>query len=313
MLRKPNVEELRKEKDLQGLMEALRYPGSALIRAQAAQALGQLNNSLAVESLIRSTRLDPAVEVQTAARQALEEMFGTNAQNIIQAYPIYANEAPWVVEKKTMDPVEELESEEETWEDEDQDEEDQEEEGQDAEETEDEQGAVTGWSSDDLGPLVTILRSERNPKLRLRAAHALGQLGSTDMHAVEALAATALWGERPSVRAAALQALVKIYGDEDTDHLLETFRQMQSGQADPQAALAAGQAEEEMEEGSEEEPENDTIQWNGQPQSLPQPISNTQHEPVIRDEGAGHLRQLVWIGIVLLILVVVAVAFTYFK
>ena len=57
MLRKPNVEELRKEKDLQGLMEALRYPGSARIRAQAAQALGQLNNSLAVESLIRSTRL----------------------------------------------------------------------------------------------------------------------------------------------------------------------------------------------------------------------------------------------------------------
>ena len=315
MPRKPDVEALLKDKDLEGLMQALRYPGSPLTRAQAAQALGQLNNSLAVESLIRATQLDPVSEVQAAARQALEDMFGNNAQNVIQAYPIYADEEPWIVEKKVNDPVEALEieaeeDEEDEGEDEDLNEEDQDDVDQDEEEAEDADEAEGGWTADDLGPLITILRSEPNPRLRLRAARALGKLGATNMHAVEALAVTALWGERPSVRAAALQALVKIYGDEDTDRLLDAFREMQHGQAEPKANPEADQDEGEF----EGEPENDASGgWNSPAQALPQPIPYTQHEPVIRDEGGGHLRQVVWIGIVLLVIVGLVVVFTYFK
>ena len=300
MPRKPNVEELRKDKDLEGLMYALRYPGSALMRAQAAQALGQLNDSVAVESLIRSMRLDPAIEVQVMARQALEEMFGANAQNVIQAYPIYPDEAPWIVETTAGVPEADTEFEAEGDEESDQDEEEQDDEEPDEQEN--------GWTSDDLGPLVTVLRSERDPRLRLRAARALGKLGATNMHAVEALAATALWGEGPSIRAAALQALVKIYGDEETDRLLETFQEMHSLQPDSQAALEADQGEEEIEEEPEEEPEKDTSA-----QGLPPPIPYSQHEPVIRDEGAGHLRQVLWIGIILLVVLGLVVVFTYYK
>ena len=312
MPRKPDVEELSKDKDLEGLLHALRFPGSALIRAQAAQALGQLNDSLAVESLIRSMRLDPVVEVQAAARQALEEMFGTTAQNVIQAYPIYADEALWIVEKTVDDPIEELEIEEGDEESKEEDE-DKDEEDEDNEESGDKDGDEDGWTSDDLGPLITILRSERDPRLRLRAARALGQLGTTDIHAVEALAATALWGEKPSVRAAALQALVKMYGDEEAGRLLETYREMQSGQADPLALLEADQEEDEIEEEPEEEPGNETSRWNSPAQELPQPIPYTQHEPVIRDEGAGRLRQVIWIGIVLLIVLGLVAVFTYYK
>jgi hypothetical protein len=296
MPRKPDVEELRKDKDLEGLMDALRYPGSALIRAQAAQALGQLNDSLAVESLIRSMRLDPAAEVQVMARQALEEMFGANAQNVIQAYPIYLDEAPWIVETTAGVLETDTEFEAEGDEGSDQDEGEQDEEEPDKQEN--------GWTADDLGPLVTVLRSERDPRLRLRAARALGELGATNIHAVEALAATALWGEVPSIRAAALQALVKIYGDEETDLLLGTFQEMHSLQPDPQAALDADQDEEEI----EGEPEKDTFA-----QGLPPPIPYNQHEPVIRDEGAGHLRQVLWIGIILLVILGLVVVFTYFK
>jgi len=315
MPRKPDVEALRKDKDLEGLMQALRYPGSPLTRAQAAQALGQLNNSLAVESLIRSTQLDPVSEVQVAARQAMEEMFGTNAQNVIQAYPIYADEEPWIVEKKAADPVEILEVEEgEDEEDEEEwldgEEEDLNEEDQDDEEPDDSGAADSGWTADDLGPLITILRSERDPRLRLRAARALGKLGATNMHAVEALAATALWGEKPSVRAAALQALVKIYGDEDTDRLLDTFREMQNGQADTQGNPATDQDEEEI----EGEPEDDASGgWKQTAQAMPQPIPYTQNEPVIRDEGSERVRQVIWIGIIILIILGLVVAFTYFK
>jgi len=315
MPRKPDVEALLKDKDLEGLMQALRYPGSPLTRAQAAQALGQLNNSLAVESLIRATQLDPVAEVQAAARQALEDMFGNNAQNVIQAYPIYADEEPWIVEKEAVDPVEKLESEEEEdgWsegEEDDQEDEDQDEEDQDEGESGDAEEVENDWTTDDLGPLITILRSERDPRLRLRAARALGKLGASNMHAVEALAATALWGEKPSVRAAALQALVKNYGDEDTEHLLDTFRQMQSGQSDPQANPEADQDDGEF----EGEPETDASGgWNNPAPALPQPIPYTQHEPVIRDEGAGHLRQVVLIGIILLVILGLVVIFTYYK
>jgi HEAT repeat protein len=308
---KPDVEELRKDKDLEGLMGALRYPGSASIRAQAAQALGQLNDSLAVESLIRSMRLDPAAEVQVMARQALEEMFGANAQNVIRAYPIYPDEAPWIVETTAGVPEADPELEDEGDEESGQDEEEQDEADQDEEEPDEQEN---GWTADDLGPLVTVLRSERDPRMRLRAARALGQLGATNIHAVEALSATALWGERPSIRAAALQALVKIYGDEETDRLLETFQEMQSGQADPQAAQEADQGEDEDVEETEEEPETDpTARWNTQAQTITQPISYSQHEPVIRDEGAGHLRQVLWIGIILLVILGMVVVFTYFK
>jgi HEAT repeat protein len=309
MPRKPNIEELRKDKDVQRLMEALRYPDSALVRAQAARALGQLNNSLAVESLIRSSRLDPAVEVQAAARQALEDMFGSNAQNVIQAYPIYADEEVWIVERSSNAVEDELEDDEAEDEEPDEDEEDQDgdEEGDDEageDETED------GWTSDDLGPLITILRSERDPRLRLRAARALGKLGSTNLHAVEALAATALWGEKPSVRAAALQALVSIYGDEDTDRLLDTFKEMQAAQADPQAQLAGDQDEEE----AEEEPEQDlAARWKSQAQKLPPPIPYGQGEPVMREEGAGRFQPVVWIAVVILVVLGLVVAFTYFK
>jgi hypothetical protein len=300
--RKPNIKELRKDKDLEQLIAALHYPADAQVRAQAASALGELNDSQAVESLIRATQLDPSVDVQAAARMALEEMFGNRAPGIIAAYPIDQDEQPWIAAAPDDQDEDDDETVEEDEEDSLDDEEMSEAQGDDSGED------TGGWTVDDLGPLVTILRSERDPFLRLRAAKALGRLGSHNMHAVEALAFTALWGESPSVRAAALQALVKIYGDAGAEQVINTFRDMQTGQ---------GQVETGQEEGDEEvegEPEeNDTPGWNIQPQAIPQPIPYSQTEPVIRDEGAGRLRQVVWIGIIILVIVGLVVLFTYIK
>jgi HEAT repeat protein len=294
--RKPDVEELRKDRDLEKLMAVLRYPADAQVRAQAARALGELNDSQAVESLIRSTQLDPSAEVQSAARSALEEMFGNRAASIIAAYPIYQDEEPWIAAAQN-DGDEEDDQEEDIEDDE-------------VKETQEDDAPddSEGWDMDDLGPLVTILRGERDPHLRLKAARALGKLGSNNIHAVEALAVTALWGESPSVRAAALQALVKIYGDEEAEQVINTFREMQTGQAEPETAQEEG--EEELDEETEE---NDASQWDRQPQALPQPIPYSQTEPVIRDEGAGRLRQVVWIGIIILVIIGMVALFTYFK
>jgi hypothetical protein len=304
--RKPNVKELRKDKDIAQLIVALRYPADAQVRAEVAIALGELNDSQAVESLIRSYQLDPSVEVQTAARQALEEMFGNRAASIIQAYPIDPDEEPWIAPSQNyLEDETDEKGEEDEGENLD---------GEDLDETPGDEAVddaideTDGWTMDDLGPLITILRGERDPRMRLRAAKALGSLGSNNMHAVEALAVTSLWGESPSVRAAALQALVKIYGDARAEQVINTFRDMQTGQ---------GQVETDQEEGDEEsqgEPEeNDTTGWNIQPQAIPQPLLYSQSEPVIRDEGAGRLRQVVWVGIIILVIVGLVVLFTYFK
>ncbi len=307
---KPNVEELRKDKDVYRLMEALRYPGSAIVRAQAARALGQLNDSLAVESLIRSSQLDPAAEVQAAARQALEDMFGSNAQNVIRAYPIYEGEEAWIANKAPAEPSEEEEEGEESYEDEGEFDEEvtPDEGGEEFQPGEEDDANEDGWTSDDLGPLVTILRSERDPRLRLRAARALGKLGATNMHAVEALAATALWGERPSVRAAALQALVNIYGDEDTDRLLETFKEMQ-------AAQAAGQPSQDDTEAPDDESGQGSppSSWAAPELRAPPPIPYDQSEPVIRDEGAGWQRWVVVVVIALLVIAGLVILFANLK
>ena len=302
MPRKPNVEELRQDKDIEKLIAALRYPADALVRAQAAKALGELNNSEAVESLIRSSQLDPSAEVQAAAHTALEEMFGNRAASIIQAYPIDADEEPWIVAARNA-PVEEEDDEEDEEDDEalEFDEMDEAPDDGTSDETE-------GWTVDDLGPLITILRGERDPRLRLRAAMALGKLGTNNMHAVEALAVTALWGESPSVRAASLQAMVKIYGDEQAEQVINTFREMQTGKGD------LGKAVEVTEEGPQGEPEEDgESQWPSQQEGIPQPLSFPKTEPVIRDEGGGILSQLVWIGIIILIIAGLVAAVAYFK
>jgi hypothetical protein len=296
--RKPNVEELRHDKDLEKLITALRYPADAQVRAQAAKALGELNNSEAVESLIRSSQLDPSAEVQTAARAALEEMFGNRAVSIIQAYPIDADEEPWIAATRNVPAEEEDEEDDEALEFDEMD--DVPDDGT-SDETE-------GWTIDDLGPLITILRGERDPRLRLRAAMALGKLGTNNMHAVEALAVTALWGESPSVRAAALQAMVKIYGDEQAEQVINTFREMQTGKGD--LGDAVGETEEEPEGEPEEEDES---QWARQLEEIPQPLAYPQTEPVIREEGGGILSQLVWIGIVILVIAGLVAAIAYFK
>lgn len=51
--RRPNVDELKKKKDVEGLLKALRYK-EASVRAEAAESLGQIGDKRAVEPLIQA-------------------------------------------------------------------------------------------------------------------------------------------------------------------------------------------------------------------------------------------------------------------
>jgi hypothetical protein len=74
----PNVEELKAEGNVKGLIKALRYKKDPSVRQAAAEALGQLGDARAVKPLIVAIRWDRNHDVCQAAAKALE-MIGTPA------------------------------------------------------------------------------------------------------------------------------------------------------------------------------------------------------------------------------------------
>ena len=70
--RRPNVQELKSKKDVDGLIEALKYKDDHNIRLTAASALGTVGDSRAVDPLIAA--LDDQMEVNEMAALALGEI-----------------------------------------------------------------------------------------------------------------------------------------------------------------------------------------------------------------------------------------------
>lgn len=70
--RRPNVQELKSQEDVDGLIEALNFADDPNIRLDAASALGQIGDSRAVKPLIAA--LDDQQEVIEMAALALGEM-----------------------------------------------------------------------------------------------------------------------------------------------------------------------------------------------------------------------------------------------
>lgn len=303
MSRKPDVAQLLEDHDLEGLMEALRYPQDASVRAEAAKALGEMNDSQAVESLIRSFRLDPALEVQAAARRALEEMFGNRAQAVIEAYPVYADEKAWPAGPSSAAEEEEFGENDEA----EEEEEEAEEEAGNAPESD------SLWSADDLYSLTTILRAEKDLHLRVRAAHALGEIGAHDLQAVETLAATVLHGDNPSVREAAMQALEKLYGKEGAQDVVDTYRAISEGKDEVDAASFENGEDAAGVESVAEDIQSPAIPTPEKALQMPAPIPYDRHEAVMRDEGAGHLGQALLIGAIVLVVIALVAYFAIYK
>lgn len=70
--RKPNVEQMKAERDIEGLISALRHRDQE-VQKSAAQALGNLRDSKAVEALIKALD-DKNSDVEWAAGFALAEI-----------------------------------------------------------------------------------------------------------------------------------------------------------------------------------------------------------------------------------------------
>jgi hypothetical protein len=355
MANKAIVKRLQQSGNLEGLMEVLRYPPDAELREAAAQAMGKLLDFNAVENLIRSTQLDPDLAVQKASRQALDQILGNRAQGAIDLYPVDGSEKetwlrinPGYSLFSDEDDEEDFEDDEEYDEEYDEDNEvekdtqdEDDEEGEEDQKGEENQGGEVysreedlvataetgGWLGSDLSALATILRTEGSVSLRVRAARALAKIGKVDMKAVDALAATALWSDSPSVRAAATKSLVKLFGDKEADELLHTYRAA-NGSTDWGDDFYKDTVREDLDEAETgDEQENDDLEEieNGpalEPvrQELPsdqavppKPLPYAGHPPVVQDESSGKGVLVVLVVIVVLVLVVLAFYLGIFK
>ena len=329
MAGKAIVKQMQQSGDLEGLMELLHYPQDAELRAAAAQALGEMLDVNAVEYLIRSTLLDPDPAVRKAAHQALEQLLGNRAQTTIDLYPVDpAEKESWlrpVRETLLFDIADDGEDEMDDEEYDEEDDEGDEELNEDEDTYQQEEIVKTaetgGWMGSDLTPLITILRAEGDVRMRVRAARALGQMGTVDMKAVEALAETALWSDSPSVRAEAKNSLEILFGEKEADELLHTYRESKgiTGWSDDfykdevRQDLDEDESGDEDENGEPEEAENTPTPEpvSQEPPSVqpapPAPLPYTSQPPVVQDESSG--KGVLAVLIVIIIIVLVGLAF----
>ena len=81
---KPDIKKMEKEKDVEGLIEALRHEDNYYVRIDAAKALGEIGDKRAVEPLIQALK-DEKPEVRLAAVSALRLVIDAKEQQSINS------------------------------------------------------------------------------------------------------------------------------------------------------------------------------------------------------------------------------------
>lgn len=291
------IRSLLTDKDLDGLIEVLRNPANADWRIQAAQALAELENVDAAESLMRAILEDFDPAVQSAARQTLQQLLGSQMEMALTVHrsgPAFQEAWLMAAPKGTENGEEEAGTEDENWEGEEQESgaEDENEEGEEPG-PEDEQDDL---SDVEIDSYIRIALYEANVSTRLRAIHALAD--SNNLQATYALARLTLWGDTRILRNAARYALEKRYGDQ-TEEILKSYQD-----DDPDTSDESFEDEEFTEEESEEEPDNQTRQYEIlEPQTVEYPrVKAAQTETMVEEMGTP--RWLVLLGILAVLIVV---------
>lgn len=306
MANKPNIRRLKDYHDMDGLVQALRYPEDAETRTRAAGALGQSGNVKMVESLIRAHLQDPDPGVRQAALDSLHQVIGSETELAIAAYAL--PDDAWIEEKSPREEdLEESEDDLEEGDEEGQVDEDQE--GLEEDEEPDQASGEMSWDENDIQALISIIRLDHSRKKRLKAIQALSLI--TNTRAIDALASIALWSEEKPLREGAREALAGVYGD-SLDEVLESYRQSSSDagltgdeddddEDDGEEDEEVDYEDDEEDDGDEEEIEDvDDASLNQENPSLPL-RSPGQPSAVIREEKPG------WVTYLLIGLLLVAI------
>lgn len=292
----PVIQALLEEHDLHGLMAALRSPTNAELRLQAAQAMGDLQDFDATESLIRSTLEDPDLAVQTAARLALTSLHGNRSRLVIESYRAAPpHDEPWLLAPEMEEPLPM-------------------------------HMAEGDLSEDDIHGLIQVVSHESNPTIRMKAIRALGQFGDT--RASELLSYLARNGDSAAIRSAAREALEAHFGEQADDLIaaadldldlqddMADFEEVEDVQIETDENDAQDEDDEdEVELGESRHPsrrkkKNDGLGKTRRPSEFEQVPKDNRDGRVLQEVGVS-LRMLIVTGI--LFLIILALAFTLFR
>lgn len=244
------IEDMMDNHDVDGIEKILINSPKTDLRKSAAIALGELDAFSSSGNLALSYLRDPSKEVRAAARQALDQLMGKEAENVINvAKSDLTDNTPFL-------------------------------QGQDEEEDDDsssEDNEAVDWSDDEVRILIKLAQQGNDINLRVRALRTLRDLAlNQNIHAVDALASVALLNEDPPLNDFAMQALEEIFGDE-----LQAF--LKDFQEEHNIENNNNQYEEESEDEEEDFLEDGETPSNSKPfQSSPY-----NQPPVIQEEGPG--------------------------
>jgi len=192
--------------NVDGLLEFLHHKDDPALRARAARALGQMGELEVADALTGAALNDPDPGVCHAARLALHDLLGDQAELALKlAGTSGEDDESWCEAQVELPAGSETTDE-------------------GASPIDRDQGGFTDYQT--LRGLIIIARSDPNHELRLRAIQALAT--KTDLTAIHALAELTLWDEDEGVRVAAETALRTRFGDR-LPEVLEGYRQEMMG------------------------------------------------------------------------------------
>lgn len=246
------IEDLYNDQDIKGLARELRRKEQPELRARAARALGQLGELGASDVLAGAALYDPDLEVQKAAKMALQELLGSQADMILRmAAADDAPDEPWLI------------SENESAAGQFQDAYFADGEGEVDSSVYLQAEPTARVDPDTIHGLATLAgHGSTRKELRLKAIQSLADI--SDMNAIRVLGQLVLFAEEEEIRSAAESALKGILGDnleeyldglrlevtgEETDELEEDEDQPETF-ASPYAQTSASQPSTIQEEGT---------------------------------------------------------------
>ena len=182
-----SIERLFTNRDLHGMVRALRSRSDPQRREDAVRALGRWGDSEVYSWLLKAVLYDDDALVRQAARQVLREHLGAALDLALQVESSGGpEEQPWLVEEAEGEA--------------------------NSDDLTDEEDGLSAQEAEELRGLMLVAREESNPTVRIRAIQALGKI--SNLHAIRTLASLALHETDDRVQRAAYDALEDTFGED---------------------------------------------------------------------------------------------------
>lgn len=274
----PQIQEALVDQDVQRLQNILASSSSSDLRAQSAEALGELKVGSSYEALIRSTLADPDEFVRKVARQTLNLLLDPNTATA--AVAAYGDFNIQEYQANLISPM--ISNYQEG----------AEENGGDLIEETNLSVDKTALSIEQISALASVISDDRHPEKQIKALNIFAD--QPTMEGNNAISMAALWSENAIVRQHALKILKSVHGEELKSYLDEFQK---SYEMDEEPDLNDQMDDEEDEDEEQDTLENSPFSDIDSPKNLP-----STHQPEASFSGL----QIILFILLMIILLLVA-------